>query len=249
VLHLIRLAALDRLLHEGAMYPRWIPQLFVGLGYPLLNFYGPAVYYFTELLHLLGLGLFQASEAVLVILLIFGGFGMYRFASDVFGGHRRWAALVSATAYMYTPYLLTNLFVRGAIAELAAEALLPWILWSFRRLLKSSHPTPYLLAAVLSLGGLAITHAVTLVLLPPLLMGYVLVLWWQDGRRTVSWRWLAAALAMSAGVSAFFWLPLIIERQSLSGNAYQIARDFLPEHVWTWKSFLDRTFFFDWSKV
>jgi hypothetical protein len=245
--HLIRLAALDRLLHDGAMYPRWIPQLFVGLGYPLLNFYGPATYYLAEFLHLLGFGLLQAFSATLVVLLILGGFGMYRLAYDVFGGRRAWAALISATAYMYAPYLLTNLFVRGAIAELAAQALLPWVLWSYRRLIYSSEPIRYLLPAVLSLGILAITHTISLMFVPPLLLIYVLVLWWRNGRRRVAIRWLAAALALSAGVSAFFWLPVIGETRYLSGETYQIARALLSRFVWTWDSLLGRGFFYDYS--
>ena len=62
---------------------------------------------------------------------------MYLFAVSVFGPQRRWPALVAATAYMYAPYLLTNLYVRAAIAEVGAQAWLPWMFRRTRRLLNA----------------------------------------------------------------------------------------------------------------
>ena len=63
---------------------------------------------------------------------------------------------------MYAPYLLANVFVRGAIAEVGAQALLPWILWCGRRLLTANRPVLYAALLALSLGALAVTHTVTL---------------------------------------------------------------------------------------
>ncbi len=49
------------------------------------------------------------------------------------------------------------------------------------------------------------------------------------------------------GISAFFWLPLIVERAYLSDFGYKIASEqFLPENVWRWKNFLDTHFFFQY---
>lgn len=50
-LHLLRLVALDQHVRQGALYPRWSPELYTGLGYPVFNFYGPFAYYLAELLH------------------------------------------------------------------------------------------------------------------------------------------------------------------------------------------------------
>jgi hypothetical protein len=88
------------------------------------------------------------------------------------------AALVAATAYMATPYLLTNAYLRGALGEVGAQALLPWIFWSFRRLVRDPRPARFVLPAALSLGGLAATHNITLLFAPPVLLVYLAVLAW-----------------------------------------------------------------------
>lgn len=244
-LHLLRLTALDQQVRQGVLYPRWSPELFAGLGYPVFNFYGPFAYYLAELLHLLGLDFVSALIAALAVLVVASGFGMYLLARDVLGSEHRWAALVAATAYMFAPYLLSNVHIRGAVAEVGAQAWLPWVFWSMRRLLTAQQPAQYVLAVALTLGGLAITHNITLLFTPFALAGYILVLWWQTGRWRRRLGWTVLALAAAAGVSAFFWLPLVGERQLLAQSAYEIAADFLPENVWTWHNFLDMSFAFE----
>lgn len=243
-LHLLRVAVLDHHVRQGVLYPRWVPELFTGLGYPVFNFYGPLAYYLVELLHLAGLDFVSALLATFALLVLAGGFGMYWLARDVLGSQQRWAALVAATAYMYAPYLLTNVYIRGAIAEVGAQAWLPWIFWSTRRLLLASRPAQYVLPLALTLGGLAVTHNITLLFTPLALAGYVLVVWWQAGRARSRLGWMAVALAAAMGVSAFFWLPLIGERHLLAASAYETASIFLPQNVWTWRNFLDTTFAF-----
>lgn len=246
-LHLLRLAVLDYHLRQGMVYPRWIPELLNGLGYPVFNFYGPLSYYLAELPHLLGLDLVSALVMAFTVWIVVAGFGMYRLAYDVLGTGQRWAALVAATAYMYAPYLLANVHVRGALAEVGAQALLPWIFWSVRRLLTAPRPAQYVLPVALTLGGLAITHNITLLFTPLALVTYALVIWWQAGHAHARLGWLAAALAAAMGVSAFFWLPMIGERQLLAKSAYEMAAVVLHKNVWTWRNFLNTNFIHEYS--
>ena len=234
-------------MREGVLFPRWLPELSLGHGYPAFNFYAPSTYYLAEALHLSGLDYSQALMAAFGVLVIVAGFGMFLWARDLFGPGQDWAALVAATAYMYAPYVLTNVFIRGAIAEVGAQALLPWILWSTWRLMKAEQPANYLLPVVLSLGGLAVTHNVTLIFAPFFWLAYVLVLWWEGGRQPARLLWAGIGGLGALAVSAFFWAPMIVERQYLSGNAYKVAATYLPEHVWTWSNFLDRTFIFEYT--
>src|SRR5450759_4264340 len=144
LLHIVRLVVLDHSIHQGVLYPRWATELMLGYGYPVFSFYGPATYYLAEALHLGGLGYFHAFMGTLVLLVILAGGSAYLLARDLFGKQHGLAALVVAVAYMYSPYLLTNVFVRGAIAEVAAQALLPWILWSLRRIMRAKNPARYI---------------------------------------------------------------------------------------------------------
>ena len=212
---------------------------FAGLGYPLLNFYSPFVYYLVEFFYLVGQDIASAFVVAYAILLLAAGAGMYLFALSVFGSRRRWAALVAATTYMYAPYLLTNLHVRGAIAELGAQAWLPWVFWSTRRLLTAERPSHYVVAVALSVGGLAVTHNITLLFTPVILGCYTLLLWWRTGRSAARLAWMTLAIAAAVGISAFFWLPLITERQYLAETAYQITTAGLLTQSWTGSTFVN----------
>jgi hypothetical protein len=237
---MLRIGLLDHFIRQGVLLPRWTPNLLLGYGYPLYNFYAPLSYYLAESLHLLGLGPYAAFIVAFAILILAAGLGMYRLALDIFGPERPECALVAATAYLYAPYLLTNVYIRGAIAEAAAQALLPWILWSARRLMRQGQPARYALPLALTLGGLALTHNITLLFLPPLLLGYLAVHWLLGGRNWTALCWALFALLGAMGISAFFWLPLLLERAYVAGTGYEIARSvWLPSSVWRWHNFLD----------
>jgi hypothetical protein len=242
-LHLLRLGVLDYHIRHGTLYPRWAPDLMLGYGYPVFNFYAPSTYYLAELLHLLGFSFYFSFMAAFVILILSAGFGMWLLATSSFGAEQKWSALVAATAYMVAPYLFMNVFISGALAATGAQALLPWIFWSVRRLLQAKHPALYVLPVAFTLGGLAVTHNLTLLFLPPVLLSYMVILWWQAGRnwRTLGWAGLSLVAAM--GVSAFFWLPLIVEQPYLADTARIISETaLLPRSFWTWHNFLDWSF-------
>jgi hypothetical protein len=240
-LHLLRISLLDRYLQQGMLFPRWAPELLLGHGYPVFSFYAPGTYYLVELLHLLGLDFYYAFIAGFALLILVAGGGMYWLAKDSFGHDHQAAALVAAVAYMYGPYLLTNTFIRGAIAEVGAQALLPWVFWAMRRLLYAQRPVRYLLPVAFCLGGLALTHNITLLFVPPVLVGFIGLHWWRSGRQRNSLVWALVALLAAMGVSAFFWLPLTLERRYLADTAYEIAKTvWLPGSVWTWGNFLDQ---------
>jgi hypothetical protein len=244
-LHLLRLALLDRAVSAGLWLPRWSSELLLGFGYPLFNFYAPGAYYVAELFQLGGFSAYWAFIAAFCVAVLFAGIGMYWLALAIYGPGKEWAALLAAVAYAYAPYLLTNVYIRGALSEATAQALLPWIFWTTRCLLTAERPSRYYLPSALTLGALAITHNITLLFVPPLLVVYILVLWLPH-RRIERALWIALSLATAMGISAFFWLPLLIERRYLADTAYEISRSvWLPGSMWTWTNFLDGGFTYE----
>jgi hypothetical protein len=246
-LHALRLILLNHHVQEGTLYPSWVPELIFGHGYPLFRFYGPSSYYLAEVYHLLGLNAAHALIAAFATMFVGAGLGMYLLAREVFGRDHPWAALVAATAYMYTPYFVTSAYMRGALAEVGAQALLPWVFWSCGRLVKSQRPVLYVLPAALLLAALALTHTITLLFAPLALLGYLGTLWWQQGRQRVRLAWIALGIVAAMGVSAFFWMPLIGGRQYLAQDSYREATLFVAENAWTWSNFLDTAFVFDYG--
>ncbi len=240
VMHLMRLGALDYQIRHGTLYPRWLPGLMLGHGYPLLNFYGPLPYFLAEVFRLAGFSYTLAFTLTHTIWILLAIYGMFTLASDVFGKSQWYAALVAAVAYAYAPYLLTNIYIRGAISEAGAQAVLPWVLWSARRLMRGEQTTRYVMLLAFSLGALAITHNITLLFAAPAVLAYMIVLWWQGGCSRQRLLWGAMGLLAAMGVSAFFWLPVVVEQAYLDQSAYRVSTEVsLLRSAWTWDSFLD----------
>ena len=136
-----------------------------------------------------------------------------------------------------------NVFLAGALAARGAQALLTWLFWSVRRLLRAKRPGAYVLPVAFSLGGLAVTHNLTLLFLPPILLLYIAILWWQAGHEWRTLGWVVFSLLAAMGVSAFFWLPLIVEQPYLADTARIISETaLLPHSFWNWRNFLDWQF-------
>ena len=114
--HLLRLFLLDHSLRAGLWYPRWLPDLFMGFGYPLFNFYAPLTYYLGVVAIRLGLDTYGALQTVTAGAVLVGTAGMYALATGLLGTAPR--GLFAAAAYVLAPYpFLHNLYLRGCRAR------------------------------------------------------------------------------------------------------------------------------------
>jgi uncharacterized membrane protein len=112
LLHLYRLVALNQTIQQGVWFPRWLPDLAYGYGFPLFIFYAPLAYYFTLLFQILGLDIISAFNGSLMLALLAAGTGVYLFTRDLFGPK---AGLLAGAAYVYAPFQLLNGLVRGGL--------------------------------------------------------------------------------------------------------------------------------------
>jgi hypothetical protein len=210
--HLLRLTQLDRLLREGVLYSRWAPDMAQGYGLPFFNFYAPLSYYLAEFASLLAQNLNLGMRLALALGFYLTGVTTYLLARDHFS---RRAALVAAVAAMYAPYLAFDVYFRGNLAESLAWPLMPLALWAMGRLARTSQARWLALTAV-SYAAILLTHNVFSLIFSPLLALYGI---WEVfnrqspivGRRSSVVNCFAALL-LGLGLSAFFWLPAIVER-------------------------------------
>jgi hypothetical protein len=214
-LHVYRTVALDRALHDGLLYPRWFPDLAYGYGFPFFNYREPLGYYLVELVHLLGASVPLALNLVLAGGLITSGLTMNLWISDVFD---RPAGFVAAIVYMAAPYTVLDSLVRANLPEAIALALMPLILWAFRRLLLRGG-RKYFALAVLSFAALLLAHNISSLIFVPVLIVYILVLraaFASKDRPITRHSLLVTLLAfvLALALTAFFWLPALAEGQS-----------------------------------
>ncbi|MHB1415102.1 MAG: 6-pyruvoyl-tetrahydropterin synthase-related protein, partial [Chloroflexota bacterium] len=206
--HLFRAVELEACLRDGILYPRWAPDLAQGLGYPIFNFYAPLANYVQVSLRWLLPTFLDAFRASTALGLVVAGAGAYVFTSDLLG---RRAGLIAALAYVYSPYLFRDAYVRSDLPELLALAILPFLLWSFRRLACGPSLSKMVVAAV-TYALLVVTHNLTAYFFTPLLLAYVAVwLVWIRGWRSAPY--VVGGVLLGLALSSFYWLPAFWEKE------------------------------------
>lgn len=227
-----RVMALHTSLAEGQIYARWFSDFAQGHGYPLLDFYAPLVFYLAEGFHLLGLGVLVALKAVIFLIFWGAGLACYRLARDEF---TRAASLVAAACYMSSGYLLTDIYVRGNLAEALAFVWLPLLLWTTGRAAATGH-RHWVAGVAVAVAVLTLTHNITAMLGVPL--GLLYGLRWL---RPDAWGKivrLAGGYVLGLGMSSFFWIPAMLERRFVHlewmlSDYYDWHRNFIrPGHWW-----------------
>jgi hypothetical protein len=246
-LHIFRLYELSQLIRGGELYPRWAPDFYHGYGYPIFNYYAPLTYYLGLPLELLpGVDAVLAVKALFAAGIVLAGIGCYGFVRDNWG---RPAGFVAAAMMMYAPYVqYIDPHIRGALPESFSFAVFPLALWALDRLRQRPGWGAWA-ASVLLVAAVILTHNLMALLFYGLLVAWVV---WQIG---LSWagrpagaRWpagwrdrlfgdggrLVVALLLGVGVAAFFWLPVVLERNAVNlttligaGDNYDFRTHFL----------------------
>jgi hypothetical protein len=204
---LMRLIELDRGIREGLLYPRWFGDFAGGFGYPYFVFYAPLIYYVSEVFYLLGLGAVTSLKCMMVLGVILSGMGMYALARCFWGEK---GALVSAIAYVFVPYRMVNLYIRGDFAEAFAMALLPWVLYFCYELVTKGR-WGHLIGFVLSYGALILTHNCTALLFSGFLVLFLIFVSLRNKHRTGFFKGVLA-MTWAMGLSAVFWVPALWEK-------------------------------------
>ena len=213
-LHRWRIWEFWQIWQSGQVPVRWSSDLGYGFGSPLFTYYNPLAYLLGGAMQGWGLSTEDAAKLIYGASLILTILGMYALAVEWYRGQpaRRWAALVAAMACLYAPYLLANVYQRGAMAEALALGIGPWVLWAELRSLRRRDLTNHL-ALALGVGMLVLTHSLTALTFGSL--AAVLALVWLAANR-VDWAnsiravgKLVAAAALGLAISGFYLIPVI----------------------------------------
>src|SRR5688500_4673933 len=81
--HLLRILVFEHAFLDGQWLPRWLPDLFVGSGYPIFNYYAPGTYYAALLLRAIGLDIYTTTQALGAIAACVGAAGAFSLTRSV----------------------------------------------------------------------------------------------------------------------------------------------------------------------
>ena len=213
LLQLYRSVALEHSLRvDHPLWPRFSSGLVYGYGAPLFNYFPPLAYFPASLATSLGLSFLRGWLLSMSLYTVLAGVGMFLlgrlWTGSALGG---WMA---ATAYVYSPYLLFDSVARGATAELAALAVLPFAFYGLTRLALFGRGRDGLIALA-SLSLFMPLHTIITLHGAALLTLYSLFLVWRaDNRRSVLTRLLLIG-ALALMLTSFYWLPALTERDAI----------------------------------
>lgn len=103
---------------HGHMYPRWMPNLAGGFGYPTFVFYQPFIFWLSSFFRsIFGCTLGFSFVASVTLLLTCSCFGWTWMARKIAPSSPKWLAPI---LFAFTPNLFLNLYVRGDLSEFTA---------------------------------------------------------------------------------------------------------------------------------
>lgn len=206
--HLIRFYEFETMLRSGYWFPRWAPGLNSGYGLPLFNFHYPLPNYFGALFHVLGWSLTDSFKLALATGYLTAGFFCYIWLSKLFG---KFSGIVGTIAFLCIPYWFVELYVRGSNGEVIFMA------WFMLVLAAVEHQRGMFVS--LATAGMILSHNILSIVFFPIVVLYLL---------TRRWRYLGYVI-VGFGLSAYFWIPAILERTFMVGLNVVNFREHFPE--------------------
>jgi hypothetical protein len=211
----IRLTAFHESFRSGQIPVRWVSRLNHEYGYPVTNFLYPLPFYLAEPFYIL------TGDPVTAVKIVMG-LAVISMAVGSFVLFKKWgviAGIAGALAYVYSPYIAYNLYVRGSLGELVALGIIPWIFWtlSLKKLLLLS----ILIAALIT------SHNVVAAIFIPLIVIYAtynLVL------KKLPFTAYCLLFTLALALSSFFWLPALAEYRFVRASQISVS-DFGNEYL------------------
>lgn len=214
-----RIFDLHQAWQTGVFYPRLSHNLNFGYGAPLFQYYPPLASYAAMPFVGAGVGYVEAAKAVFTIALAGASAGAYIYARWLF--NNRLAALLTALVFLFSPYLLLNVYERGALSETVGMALLPWLFYALHRLIYQPGVALFLLVVFVAAMSI-LAHNVTALFVTPAMILFVVLVATFD-QRPKSMLLPLGALFVGLGLSAFYWLPAIGELGYSRAESFMIG--------------------------
>lgn len=189
-----------RELASGHPYPRWLAQSHGGLGAPDFYYYPPVAFYIGALFVFAGLSTYAALIATFLFGYLLSGAATYAWLKN-----EAPRPLLGALVAMAAPYHALNFYIRGALAEFIATAMLPLVMLGLRRLSRGERGGWAIIAVTY---GLLIATHLPLALLASIFLFGPYALWLTRNRPSTL---VAAGAAFAAGIAlaAIYLVPAL----------------------------------------
>lgn len=219
-MQVIRLQQMTKCFEDGQIPCRMSLDLGGAYSQPHFNYYSAFPYYLGSIIHQIGFSYLDSIKILFFLSIFLSAFGLYHLSRHFFSNT---ASLASVILISLSTYRLVNIYVRGALAESFALALLPGVIALFLTLIKPTRLKIILSAIVFSF--FLTSHPISIVINTPIFVLVGLYLLFKSRQGFIG---LVLSVCLGLGLSAFFLLPAFIEQPlintiSLLNDYYQYA--------------------------
>jgi hypothetical protein len=207
----VRLADMYRELKDHQFPARYSGNLNSGFGYPLFEFAYPLPYYLGIPFHFVHISFVESIKLLFLVSVPLSFLGMFLVSRLLWKNDK--IALLSSILYLYYPYRLVDLYVRGSLGESLSLVLFPLIIYGILKFSQNRNVFAILLSGI-SFGALIMTHNImALEFLPIILLVMAITLYnTKKGKIALVLQYLSVLL-IGFGISAFFWIPALAEKK------------------------------------
>lgn len=234
LVHLPRIGAFYKALLDGQLPVRWAGDLNYGYGMPLFIFIYHTPYLIASLFLFFGLGLVWAFKLSLLMSFLLSGIFMYLFANAFFNDRKK--AFIVTLLYQFAPFHLIDVTIRASFGEVYAYSFLPLVLYGLTKFFHTKR-LGFLALVAIGTGLLVISHNSISLLFFAVCCLFSLFF---SLRKKDSF-YAGLALATGLMVSAYYWLPALLEHKYTYGDLFMkdLFRDRFPP---LWKLFVPNFF-------
>lgn len=200
---IIRLSAFYQSLADGQFPVRFLGRLNNSFGYPVANFLYPGFLYIGSLLHVFGFSFVTSVKIILIASVSGAAYFLYAALRRMYSPI---ASRVGTIAFITSPYVLYDLYVRGSVGEILAFLPASMGLYSIIR----DKRWTFALAVAL----LIVSHNTFALLF--LCVFIVFMIAYQ--RLRFVWQFFLGLL-----MSAFFWIPALVEKQYVRFDSVTVS--------------------------
>ncbi|MCG8380484.1 MAG: hypothetical protein MI865_13560, partial [Proteobacteria bacterium] len=210
IFELVRLNEYYDSIKSGQILPYWSNNLYFGFGSPIFIYYAPLYNIVSSVVIVIGSSLKTSAVISLILFMMIAAIGMAGLLWESNKNNTKpeilMACRIGAIAYVLSPYILSNLLIRNASAELAALCLAPYPFWGLVMLYNNKKKGIIFLAIGTALSILS--HNLTALTITALLLtgSIILFLYYRDlGKLYYS----IFSVITGIAITTWFWLPAL----------------------------------------
>ena len=237
--HVSRIEQYAKALQHGQILPAIYPYENGGFGYGSPLFYSDIFLLLPAILHNLGLVLVDSYKLTVFLASFFSGIAMYMLASKF--TQKSSIRLLAVTAYLFSNYHITDIYVRGALGEVFALVGIPLILSGLYEIFETNQK--YSLSYLIGLVITVLSHNLSFLLCFILVL--IISIIYLPTKSIHRYRLLIVESMLACLLTAFYTFPMIeqLKSQQFYLN-YYASSSALENHAMAfWQFFANKTVF------